>query len=60
LSAHRRELRDGDITALAAALGVLDVVEREGLRPPDADSQEAPPRIAPDRVRLVCFQVVHR
>jgi hypothetical protein len=57
LSALRRQLRDGDVTAAAAALGVLDVVEREGLRPVD-DSAGTPPAVTPERVRLVCWQVV--
>ena len=34
LSARRRELRDGDVTPAGAAIGILDVVQREGLRPP--------------------------
>lgn len=59
LSARRRELRDGDVTPAGAAIGILDVVQREGLRPPDADSQTAPSTITRERVRLVCYQVVH-
>jgi hypothetical protein len=59
LSSLRRELKEGDLTPVAAAKGVLDVVAREGLRPPDSDSQTSPPAISPDRVRLICFQIIH-
>jgi hypothetical protein len=60
LSALRRQLRDGDLTAAAAALAVLEVVEREGLRPIDEESAARPPALTPERVRLICYQVVHR
>jgi len=61
LSGMRRELRDGDRTPLAAALGVLEVVESEGLRRVnDTGSASTPVALTHDRVRLVCFQVVHR
>jgi PLD-like domain/Helicase conserved C-terminal domain/SNF2-related domain len=59
LSALRRELRDGDLTPAAAVLGVLETVEREGLRPVDEESDSRPPTITPERVRLVCYQVIH-
>lgn len=59
LSALRRQLRDEDISLAAAAMGVLEVVEREGLRPVDEESRATPPSVDPDRVRLICFQVVH-
>ena len=59
LSALRRQVRDGDMTATAAALGVLETVEREGLRPLDDESAAAPPVLTPGRVRLICYQVVH-
>jgi len=60
LSALRRQLRDGDLTAPAAALAVLEVVDREGLRPIDEESAARPPALTPERVRLICYQVVHR
>ena len=44
LSALRRQLRDGDMTAAAAALGVLEIVDREGLRPMDEESRRGRPR----------------
>ncbi len=58
LSALRRQLRDGDLTAAAAALGVLEVVDREGLRPIDEESSARPPTLTPERVRLICYQVL--
>jgi hypothetical protein len=58
LSALRRQLRDADITPAAAALGVLETVDREGLRPIDGESRSTPPSIGPERVRLVCYQLV--
>ena len=61
LSALRGELRDGDLPPVAAALGVLEVVESEGLRPVEDDpSTNAQVALTPDRVRLICFQVIHR
>jgi hypothetical protein len=59
LSALRRELREGDLTPAAAVLGVLESIEREGLRPVDEESGSRPPAITRERVRLVCYQVVH-
>jgi hypothetical protein len=59
LSALRRDLTSGDSTEIAAALGVLDAVAVEGLRPPD-DTDAQPPALTPERIRLVCYQVVHR
>ena len=58
LSALRRQLRDGDLTAAAAALGVLEVVDREGLRPIDEESAARPPTLTAERVRLICYQVL--
>ena len=58
LSALRKELRAGDTTQIAAALGVLDVVADEGLRPPERDDTQ-PPALTPERIRLICYQVVH-
>lgn len=58
LSALRRQLHDGDLTPAAAALGVLEVVEAEGLRPVEDDETVRISRLGPDRVRLVCYQVV--
>ena len=60
LSALRRQLRDGDMTAAAAALAVLETVDREGLRPIDEESPAQPPALTAERVRLICYQVVHR
>ena len=60
LSACRRELKEGDLTEAAAVLGVLRVIEDEGLRPVDEDERPEAPRLAPERVRLVCYQVLHR
>lgn len=57
LSALRKDLRAGDTTPIAAALGVLDVVADEGLRPPEAD-EPRPPALTSDRIRLICYQVV--
>ena len=59
LSALRRELANGDTTGSAAALGVLEVVEREGLRPVDEESAGRLPTLTNERVRLICYQVVH-
>lgn len=59
LSTLRRQLRDGDMTPAAAALGVLELVDREGLRPVDDKSTARPPVLTPERVRLICYQVVH-
>jgi hypothetical protein len=59
LSTLRRELRDGDLTPAAAALGVLEVVDNEGLRPVGDESAWRPPALDPERVRLICYQVVH-
>ena len=60
LSSLRRELKDGDITPTAAVLGVLEVVADEGLRPADDAGREMFPKLTADRVRLICYQVVHR
>jgi hypothetical protein len=59
LSGLRRQLRDGDMTAAAAALGVLEVVDREGLRPIDEESAALPPTLTSERVRLICYQILH-
>ena len=59
LSTLRRDLRGGDETPLAAARGILDVVESEGLRPVEDDGIRATPAsLTPERVRLICFQVI--
>lgn len=60
LSILRRELRDGDSTPLASARGVLDIVASEGLRRVDLATTAVPVALTPERVRLVCFQVIHR
>jgi hypothetical protein len=55
----RQRLADGAISALAAAQEVLDVVSRQGLRP--AEAKTAPTvEVTPERVRLICWQYVHR
>jgi hypothetical protein len=60
LSALRGELRDGDLAPIAAALRVLEIVEGEGLRPvEDTASTKAQVNLTPERVRLICFQVIH-
>lgn len=56
LSALRRELREGDLTPAAAVLGVLETIEREGLRPVDGESGSRPSAITRERVRLVCYR----
>jgi hypothetical protein len=59
LSGLRHQLRDGDLSPRAAALGVLDVVASEGLRRvDDADRGSGRVAITRDRVRLICFQVI--
>ena len=58
LSALRKELAAGDTTQIAAALGVLEVVADEGLRPPERDDVQMP-ALTPERIRLICYQVVH-
>ncbi|CAN5847527.1 helicase-related protein [soil metagenome] len=58
LSGLRRQAHDGDMTTAAAALGVLEVVDREGLRPIDEESAVRAPALTPERVRLICYQVV--
>jgi hypothetical protein len=60
LSALRGELRDGDLAPVAAALAVLEVVSSEGLRPVEAaGSANVQVTLTPERVRLICFQVIH-
>lgn len=60
LSALRGELRDGNLAPVAAALGVLEIVASEGLRPvEDGASTKAQIALTPERVRLACFQVIH-
>jgi hypothetical protein len=60
LSAVRRQLRAGDVTPRAAALGVLGIVDSEGLRRVDDGANASTPlALTPERVRLVCFQVIH-
>jgi hypothetical protein len=59
LSALRRELKSGDITSAAAVVAILEVVASEGLRPPDDEEREKLPQLTPERVRLICYQVVH-
>jgi hypothetical protein len=59
LSALRKEHRDGDLTRVAAALSILAVVAEEGLRPIPDGEEPQPPRIDPERVRLICYQLVH-
>jgi hypothetical protein len=46
------------LTPATAALGVLEAVDAEGLRPVDDSENPRVPELGPDRVRLVCFQVV--
>jgi len=58
LSALRRDLRNRDTTPVAAALRVLEVIEREGLRPPAEELASRPPVLTSERVRLICYQVV--
>ena len=58
LSAFRRQLKDGDLTSAAAALGVLEIIANEGLRPVDDVERAEIPRLGPERVRLICWQVV--
>jgi hypothetical protein len=38
---------------------VLHTVEDEGLRPADRDGGPELTQVGPERVRLICFQVVH-
>jgi hypothetical protein len=59
LSSWRKDLKAGDTTPLAAALGVLEVVAEEGLRPPESEETQ-PPALTAERIRLICYQVVHR
>ena len=58
LSALRKELAVGDTTQIAAALGILEVVADEGLRPPERDDVQMP-ALTQERIRLICYQVVH-
>jgi superfamily II DNA or RNA helicase len=58
LSILRKELKEGDTTKLGAALGVLEVVADEGLRPPEPDESQTPV-LTKERIRLICYQVVH-
>jgi helicase-like protein len=57
LSALRKELKLNEITRVAAALGALEVVATEGLRPTE-EGEVQRPALTPDRVRLICYQVV--
>ncbi|MDP9259245.1 MAG: hypothetical protein M3Q31_22215 [Actinomycetota bacterium] len=57
LSTLRRDLKSGDTTPIAAALGVLEIVAEEGLRPPDANDSQAP-TLTSERIRLICYQIV--
>ena len=54
LAAARRRLSETDMTPVAAALEVLD----EGLRPVEDGGARFPAALTPERVRLVCFQIV--
>lgn len=58
LSSLRKELKAGDTTQLGAALGVLEVVADEGLRPPEGD-ESRPPALTSERIRQICYRVVH-
>lgn len=60
LSSLRRELKDGDLTSAAAALAILELVADEGLRPADDEERDRLPQLTSERVRLICYQVVHR
>jgi hypothetical protein len=60
LATQRRLLKAADLTRAAAALGVLETVEREGLRPIDHDETARMPDLTRERIRLICYQVVHR
>jgi hypothetical protein len=48
---------DGEMSALEAAQEILKVVAEQGLRPVD-DAAESRVELTPERVRLVCYQVV--
>lgn len=58
LSRPRQQLSDGALSPHEAASEVLRVVEEQGLRPVE---EEAEPAVAltPERVRLICWQLVH-
>ena len=58
LSRQRQQLHDGSISPGEAAREILKVVEEQGLRPVE---EEGDPAVAltPERVRLVCWQLVH-
>lgn len=58
LAVLRRALADGDRTPVAAALGVLEVVAIEGLRPLEDPGALQTPDLTRERVRLVCYLVV--
>jgi hypothetical protein len=59
LSGLRRQLKEGDLTPSGAAMGILEIIDNEGLRPIEDDERPEAPQIEPDRVRLICWQVVH-
>ena len=50
------------MTAAAAAVAVLEPVDREGLRPIDEEPAARPARAhdRTERVRLICDETVHR
>jgi hypothetical protein len=57
LNRPRQLKADGEMSAGEAAREILKVVSDQGLRPVD-DESEARVQLTPERVRLVCFQVV--
>ena len=57
LNRPRQLLADSEMSAAEAAHEILKVVDDQGLRPVD-DAAESRVRLTPERVRLVCYQVV--
>ena len=57
LNRPRQLAADGEMSAAEAAREVLEIVARQGLRPVEAD-EAGVVELTPERVRLVCYQVV--
>ena len=58
LSRQRQQLHDGSISPVEAGQEILRVVDEQGLRPIEEEG-DPPVALTPERVRLVCWQLVH-
>ena len=58
LSRQRQQLHDGSISPGEAGREIMRVVDEQGLRPIEEEN-DPPVALTPERVRLVCWQLVH-